>query len=235
MSSTATTKPSANDLVLTIDQIRGVYASCVILDKNENVSEIHIVASDARKPKSIVRDVETMLFVKHRIKIDYRTISMVQISDEQLLRIPVARPEIRSVTEEVMGDRRKITVKIHGASRSAVGEAYERVDNPDVFRTAAKATINALEKLVNHTIDVRLEDAQTFRMGARDVLLIVVTALIDGNEESFVGSSFVGTRYAESAARATLDALNRRIQNLTLQSPREEPSKENEPTSLLEN
>ncbi len=235
MSSTATTKPSANDLVLTIDQIRGVYASCVILDKNQDVSEIHIVASDARKPKSIVRDVETMLFVKHRIKIDYRTISMVQIPDEQLLRLPVARPEIRSVTEEVMGDRRKITVKIHGASRSAVGEAYERVDNPDVFRTAAKATINALEKLVNHTIDVRLEDAQTFRMGARDVLLIVVTALIDGNEESFVGSSFVGTRHAESAARATLDALNRRIQNLTLQSPREEPSKENEPTSLLEN
>lgn len=227
MSSTAmTTKPSANDLVLTIDQIRGVYASCVILDKNEDVSEIHIVASDARKPKSIVRDIETMLFVKHRIKIDYRTISMVQIPDEQLLRIPVARPEIRSVTEEVMGDRRRVTVKIHGASRSAVGDAYERVDNPDIFRTAAKATINALEKLVNHTIDVRLEDAQTFRMGSHEVLLIVVTALIDGNEESFVGSSFVGMRHAESAARATLDALNRRIHNLTLQAPREGESTE---------
>lgn len=226
MSSTATTKPSANDLVLTIDQIRGVYASCVILDKNEDVSEIHIVASDARKPKSIVRDIETMLFVKHRIKIDYRTISMVQIPDEQLLRIPVARPEIRSVTEEVMGDRRRITVKIHGASRSAVGDAYERVDNPDTFRTAAKATIIALEKLVNHTIDVRLEDAQTFRLGTREVLLVVVTAVIDGNEESFVGSSFVGARHAESAARATLDALNRRIHNLTLQAPREGESAE---------
>ncbi len=222
MSATAPAKPSANDLVLTIDQIRGVYASCVILDKNEDVSEIHIVASDARKPKQIVRDIETMLFVKHRIKIDYRTISMVQISDEQLLRLPVARPEIRSVTEEVMGDRRKITVKIHGASRSAVGEAYERVDNPNIFRTAAKATINALKTLVNHTIDVRLEEAQTFRVGSHEVLLVVVTALIDGNEESFVGASFVGTRHAESAARATLDALNRRMHNLTLQAPRKD-------------
>jgi len=223
MSSTAmTTKPSANDLMLTIDQIRGVYASCVILNKNDDVSEIHVVATDARKPKSIVRDIETMLFVKHRIKIDYRTISMVQIPDEQLLRIPIARPEIRSVTEEVMGDRRRVSVKITGASRSATGDAYERVDNPDVFRTAAKATISALEKLVNHTIDVRLEDAQTFRIGAHEVLLVIVTVLIDGNEETFVGSSFVGTRPIESAARATLDALNRRIHNLTLQAPREE-------------
>jgi len=223
MTSSATTsaKPSANDLVLTLNQINGVYASCVILDSNQDVNEIHIVASTGRKPKQIVRDVETMIFVKHRLKIDYRKVSMVQIPDEQLLNIPVARPEIREVTETVVGDRRRVIVRIHGASRSAAGEASERIDAPDMFRTAAKATINALEKLMNNTIDVRLEDTQTFRLGTHQVLIVVVTALIDGNEESFVGSSFVGARHAFSGARATLNALNRRIHNLTLQAPRD--------------
>jgi hypothetical protein len=221
ISSPVPAPPTANELAVTLNQIRGVYASCVILDKNHKISEIHIVASNARKPKPIVRDIETMIFVKHGIKIDYRAISMVQISDEQLLRIPIARPEIREVTEEVTGNQRRIRVKIHGASRIAVGEATERIDNPSPFRTAAKATINALERLLNNTIDVRLDQAQTFGLGLREILIVVVTSFIDGHEETFVGSSFVNERPIESAARATLDALNRRIQNLTLQAPRE--------------
>jgi hypothetical protein len=184
------------------------------------------VASNARKPKKIIRDVETMLLVKHTLKIDYRAISMVQIPDEQLLRIPIARPEIREVTEEVVGDRMRIRVLIQAATRVVKGEAYEKIDNPMPFRTAAQATINALEKMLNNTIDVRLDDAQTLRLGVREVLVVILTSLIDGREETFVGSSFVGGRLAESAARATLDALNRRIHNLTNQSPRESETPE---------
>lgn len=213
--------PSANDLVLTVNQIKGVHASCVILDHTKKVDEIHIVASAARKPKSIVRDVETMLFVKHGVKIDYRTISMVQISDEQLLRIPIARPEIREVAEDLFGDQKRIRVTIQGASRTAMGQAQEKLTNPTPHHTVARATINALEKLLNHAIDVRLDHAETFRLGTHEIVLIVVTLTIDNREETFVGSSFVGGRPLESAARATLDALNRRIHNLTIQAPRE--------------
>ena len=226
ISSPTTGKPSANDLVLTINMIRGIYASCVILDRNENVSEIHIVASNSRKPKPIVRDIETMLFVKHQIKIDYRAISMVQIADEHLLGIPIARPEIREVVEEVIGDRKRIRVSIHGGGRKSSGEAYEKIENPDLFRTTAQATINALERLLSNRIDVRLEDVQTFRLGPREILIVLATTLIDNREETFVGSSFVGSRPMDSAARATLDALNRRIHNLLLQAPRQEEEEE---------
>jgi hypothetical protein len=222
----STTLPSAIDLELTINQIKGIYASCVIFDGARHVNEIHIVASNARKPKPIIRDIETMLLVKHSTKIDYRTISMVQIPDAQLLRIPIARPEIREVKEEPMGDRMRVRVMIRGAGRVAKGEAFEKIDNPSPFRTSAQATINAIEKLLNSTIDVRLEDAQTFRLGVREVLVVIVTSLIDGREETFVGSSFVGASLVESAARATLDALNRRIHTLSLQAPRESDTPE---------
>jgi hypothetical protein len=218
---TVSVKPSATDFELTLSQIRGIYASCVILDPTRDLNEIHIVASDSRKPKQIVRDIETLLFVKHRVKVDYRKISLVQLPDEKLLRIPIARPEIRTVAEEALGDKKRFRVEIQGASKVAVGHAEERIDNPAPMRTAAMATIDAVETLLDRRIKVRLEDATTFRFDSREVLIVIVTSQIEDREETFVGASFVGNRPAESAARATLDALNRRIYNLTLQSPRE--------------
>jgi hypothetical protein len=184
------------------------------------LSEIHIVASTERKPKQIVRDIETLLFIKHHVKIDYRKISLVQLPDEKLLRIPMARPEIRGVTEENLGNQKRIRVEIQGAGKIAVGEALEQIDNPKAFRTSAQATINAIEKLLEH-FDVRLEDVEAFRIGTREVLLVILTCLIENREETFVGASFVGSRPIESAARATLNALNRRIYNISTQTPRQ--------------
>jgi hypothetical protein len=220
-SATVSTKPSPTDLEVTLSQVRGIYASSVILDPQRDLSEIHIVSSTERKPKQIVRDIETLLFVKHRVKVDYRKISLVQLPDENLLRLPVARPEIRRVTEENLRNQKRIRVEIQSAGRTAVGEAKEKTDNPDLFRTAAQATINAIEKLLNHAIDVHLDDASSFRLGSHEVLLVILTCLIEGCEETFAGAAFLGSHPAESGARATLDALNRRIHNLPIQPPRQ--------------
>ena len=219
-------KPSANDLDLTLSQIAGVFAACVVLNQNQDVIEVHVVASATRKPKQIIRDVETLLFVKHQVKVDYRMVSLVQLPDENLMRVPVARPEIRRVVEENLGDAKRVRVEIQGASRIVSGEAHESINHPMPFQAGAQATINALEKLVGKYLDVRLEDTATMRLGTREILMVVVSCLAQDREETFVGTSFVGTRPAESAARATLDALNRRIHNFTLQAPRQPDQQE---------
>jgi len=220
-SSADPTKPSANDLDLTLAQIAGVFAACVVLDANRNVAEIHIVASAARKPKQIIRDIETLLFVKHKIKVDYRMISLVQLPDEKLLRVPVARPEIRRVTETSVGDLRRVQVEIQGAARMVSGEAQDKTTNPMPFQVGAQATIHALEKLVKGYMDIRLEETSTMQLGNHEILLVVVSCLTQDREETFIGTSFVTSKPVESAARATLDALNRRIHNFTLQAPRQ--------------
>jgi hypothetical protein len=225
-------RPSGTDLELTLSQIRGIYASCVILDASHDLSEIHVVASAERKPKQIVRDIETLLFVKHRLKVDYRKVSLVQLPDEKLLRIPIARPEIRAVIEEVVGDKKRIRVEIQGGSKIASGQAEENIDNPSTNRTAANATIAAVEKLLNQRIKVRLDNLTSFRFDLREVLIVIVTCQIEDREETFVGASFAGNRPSESAARATLDALNRRIYNFTFQAQRE--SETGGPDSVLD-
>lgn len=221
MGAASSTKPSATDLDLTLAQIAGVYASCVVLNSQRDVVEVHIVASASRKPKQIIRDVETLLFVKHKIKVDYRMISLVQLPDEKLLRVPVARPEIRRVTEEMLGDARRVRVEIQGASRVVSGEAHDKTTNPTPFHVGAQATINAIGKLVGGFMQVRLEETATMRLGQREILLVVVACLTPDREETFIGTSFVTSRPVEAAARAALDALNRRIHNFTLQAPRQ--------------
>ncbi len=203
--------PSASDFEVTLSQIQGLYASRVVLDRNHEICEIHIVASTNRKPKPIIRDVETLIYVKHGVKLDYRKISLVQLADQDLLRLPIARPEIRSVVIDDLGNQKRIRVEIYGAGKTALGEACERIDNPAPFRTSAAATINAIQSLIGHCVDIRLDETATLRLNSHEVLMVLLTCMFPDHEESFVGASFVGMHPAESAARATLDALNRRM------------------------
>lgn len=219
-SSPTTVLPSAGDTEFTLGQVEGVLASRVVLGQDRKISEIHIVTSTTRKPKQIVRDIETLIYVKHGFKVDYRKISLVQLSDEQLLRIPLARLIIHKVIEENLGDQKRIRVEIQGGGKTVTGEAHEKIDNPTPLQTAAEATINAIEKLIGQYVDVHLENTATLRLDAREIMLVILTCLIENSEEVLVGASFVGGRPVESAARATLDALNRRIYALTLKAPR---------------
>ncbi len=211
------TAPSVSDLELTLNQVRGVYASRVIMN-GRSVSEIHIIASDERKPKQIIRDVETILCVKHDLRVDYRKIGLVQLAAEDLRRLPLARPEIRRVSEENLGDQRRVRVEIQGAGRIVLGEACERIDHPTPFYCAAQATVQCVEKLVGRQIDVRVQHATALRLDVHEVAIVILTCWIEDREERLVGASFVGSHPAESAARATLDALNRRIFTLNAQS-----------------
>jgi hypothetical protein len=208
---------SASDLELTLNQVRGIYASRVMMDKR-CVSEIHIIATNERKPKQIIRDVETILCVKHGLRVDYRKISLVQLSTEDLRRLPLARPEIRHVSEENLGEQRRVRVEIQGAGKIVLGEACERTDHPTPFYSAAQATVQCVEKLVGRQIDARVEYATALRLDAHEVAIVILTCWIEDREERLVGASFVGSHPAESAARATLDALNRRIFTLNTQS-----------------
>lgn len=203
--------PLVSDIEATLAQVQGVFASRVVMCGGREMGEIHIVASTRRKPKQIIRDIETLLYVKHGVRIDYRKISLVQLEDEDLHRLPLARPEIRQVLEDDLGDQKRIRVEIQGAGRIVQGEARERTDKFLLFQTAARATVDCLEKLLGQQMDVRLENATTLRLDSREVALVIVTCIIQGREETFVGASFVGARPAEAAARATLDAINRRV------------------------
>ena len=66
-----------------IEQINGVHAARVILDKQEHIAEIHLVSASSRRPKQIVRDTESLLHAHFGIHVDYRKISLVQLGADE--------------------------------------------------------------------------------------------------------------------------------------------------------
>jgi hypothetical protein len=66
-----------------LPKIQGVSSARVVGE--DEPSEIHVVASTARPPKQIVRDVQSLANARFGIPIDHRIVSVVQLNDQVVL------------------------------------------------------------------------------------------------------------------------------------------------------
>src|SRR5512137_1816534 len=114
-----------------INKIRGVYAAQVVIG-DDNVEEIHVIASPLRKPKQVVRDIESMLLVNFGVRVDYRRISLVQMQEERLFQSE-ARPRLGAV-RTVEGPNRRAEVELEKDGHIFVGSAHTSGTEIDVIR-----------------------------------------------------------------------------------------------------
>ena len=97
-------------------RLRGVSSAHIVLDVNNQIAEIHIIANGDRQPKQIVRDVETTVLAMLHVKVDHRKISVAQIDEkggdpvEDTVERSAFRPKItpppRPAIEELAEDSR---------------------------------------------------------------------------------------------------------------------------------
>jgi hypothetical protein len=197
-----------------IRKVRGVLAVRVVQNGQNQIDEIHAVGSPARSAKQMVRDIESILFVRGGIRLDHRKISLVQIADTgmpgtmvrvQLLEVADLadlQPPAMSATIAV-GDRR-----IQGIGRVRA--------NQDVSAEwlVAQATANALDQLIGVRGQLHVENLQRQSFGALQIYLAHLTLAIDDGIETYLGVSVVREDESSAVARAVLDAVNRRLQRL---------------------
>jgi hypothetical protein len=96
-------------------RLRGVSSAHIVLDVNNQIAEVHIIATGDRLPKQIVRDVETTVLAMLHVKVDHRKISVAQIDpkggvpteepvETRGFRPRIAPPPSRPASEEPLGD-----------------------------------------------------------------------------------------------------------------------------------
>jgi hypothetical protein len=193
----------AQRLQRSIEQIKGVTSARVILDDHNEIAEIHLVGSPDRGPKQIVRDTESLLYARFGLRVDYRRISLVQVEGDGETK-PTARLRLVSVAQE--GDRVRVALAngkgcIEGTATLAEG----------LGPAAARATLDALQKVIGQAATLRLQQAQTVALEGQCVFLVVASALTAAGEERLTGTCLIGEDLASAAAKATLDAVNRRL------------------------
>lgn len=97
---------------------------------------------------------------------------------------------------------------------SFVGESSAAATPSSVHRSVAVATLRALEEVVGSAARFELEQLEINQLGPDRAVVVVVAMLTRVGSERLTGVSVVREDVRQAVIRATLDALNRRLESL---------------------
>ncbi|MCX7792074.1 MAG: hypothetical protein N2378_15665 [Chloroflexaceae bacterium] len=195
-----------------IYQVRGVQAARLITDPQGQIDEIHVVGTPQRNPKQIVRDIESILYVRGGVRLDHRKISLVQVAERETT--TGRRLQLLEVTTAAGEAGTQVEVRLALQERRFEGSACDSGEVASRSMLAAAATIEALNRAIGARGSFRLERLQRQPLGELDTFLTHLSFVLEGSFEALLGVSVVREDEATAAARAVLDAANRRVERL---------------------
>lgn len=203
--------PLARRLQRAIEKIEGVNSAGVVLNAAGEIAEIHVLASPSRRPKQIVRDIESLLFVQFGVRVDYRRISLVQPGSD----VAASRKRLRFISavpcDELGKTRVRVTLRCGDESYEESSVASPAGQGKPDTQAAAEATLRAVQRALGQAVQLTAHEAQLVSADGQQVCLVVVRALSPRGEERLTGTCLVADNVFEAAAKATLDAINRRL------------------------
>jgi hypothetical protein len=101
-------------------------------------------------------------------------------------------------------------------SQTFPGEASAAATPTSVHRSVAQATLRAVEGVVGGRARFELEQLEVNQLGPDRAVVVVISMLTRVGSEKLTGVSVIREDVRQAVIRATLDALNRRIESLLL-------------------
>jgi hypothetical protein len=193
-----------------------VQVARLVADDAGRIVEAHVIATQGKHPKQIVRDVQSVALAEFGLEIDRRVVSVVQLGDGDFS-VPVDdaggfRPSIVSIQAETNGLRSLVRVTLGNDAGEAVGTASGSIATSARHRLVANATVDALRRLDPAAECLDVEHAQVVRVGASDVAVVTIVFVAPPAEQVVSGSAIVRANHdSDAVARAVLDATNRRL------------------------
>ena len=96
------------------------------------------------------------------------------------------------------------------------GQSAAAATPTSVHRSVAQATLRAVESVVGNRARFELEQLEINQLGPDRAVVVVVSMLTKAGSERLTGVSVVREDVRQAVIRATLDALNRRLESLLL-------------------
>ncbi len=200
-------------------QIAEIDAARVVYNLSNEIEELHILASDAKGPRQIVRDVESVLMARFGVAIDHKKISIAQIGDIGPIAgdtpPPPVRLKIAGINTEISGQEATFEVSLSQNGTSHVGTATGPGSQSGRLRLAALAALDAAGKYTSAELNYSLEYISIVPSNHGKVALVCVSTMTRAGEETFAGSAVVKFNEGDSVVKATLAAINR---NMVLES-----------------
>lgn len=106
------------------------------------------------------------------------------------------------------------TVSLTSDGRTAAGEARGSASQSGVQRAVATATLRAVEELAGDIARFELDHLEVAHLGSDRMIIVALTMLSSRGTERLTGAAAVREDVRQAVIRATLDALNRRLETL---------------------
>ncbi len=187
-----------------------------VVNQGSTITELHVIAAADKPAKQIVRDVQSLAMARFGVAIDHRVISVVQISPHHLDLAAAPRAALMRIGESPNGTRTTIEVTLRHDDEEHVGSATGPAVISARPRLVGEATIHAIELTFPTMSPIALDAISLTPVGQTDVVVaIVVSAGQRGTEDVNVGSAVVQNDPDDASVKAVLNALNRRLGNLS--------------------
>jgi hypothetical protein len=208
-------KPAVSEETLQglVNAVEGIVSSRIRMDDKGNVTEIHAIAKRSRNAKQIARDIQSAVSAAFAVDIDHRVISIAQLDGEGFssdgLRfaykgMEIVRKDLNFEVKITLAHRGEIFVGCHKGANT-IGSI-----NRSIAEAVLKAVLNALGSEDMFVI----EDVGSLTIAGFSVVNAAVTYLDKKGGRLLIGTAVNGGDMKEAVAKATLDAVNRKIVNL---------------------
>ncbi|NLG86476.1 MAG: hypothetical protein GX489_04585 [Firmicutes bacterium] len=200
-------------------QIRDVISARVVRDESDTIQEIHVLASSARNPKQIVRDVESTLLACFNLPIDHKKVSVAQLDWESGAPTKPNRAKLKAINAETDYLHCQYFVILDVAGEQYQGQADGAATSQNQRRLVAEATLRALELYLKNEVAFSIAEMRQLDMNGIQVVVVTVSMVTPYGEETLTGASFIKSD-GSGIVEAVLKAVESRLPISTAVSTR---------------
>ena len=191
-----------------LEKLDSVISCKIILGENDIVDEIHIVSNGKINPKQLSRNIQSILIASHNLNIDYKKISIAQITDKTLGKVE-NRLKIKGLSFNNEGSKASVKVALKNSADTYETSLMGINSVRNIERMLVDATLKNIEEALGYEDTFILEDVRTIPVSSEKAVVVVVMCMVEDMEQKLCGSCLVKTDYKEAIVKATLDAVNR--------------------------
>lgn len=183
-------------------------------DRNDEISEIHIVSDLRRSPKQILRDVEAVMMSEFNTPIDYKKVSIAQVQSGSLKLDQDPRLKLNLIEYNNNGSNVSVKIVLEKQDEKYGAESVGINTAGNFKRLIGSTILKAVEKYLDVEEVFVFEDVKRVELANIEVMVVAITSVYGGGEEIFTGTAKIISDSKETIARATLDAVNRHVLHL---------------------
>lgn len=192
-----------------ITKIQGV-THVKVVNEDEELKEVHVIAGTTRSAKQIVRDIESSIFAIFGYRIDRKIISIAQIDTGEIKR-SLNRIIYQGISVHIEDNTVECEVRLSCGNEEFISTESAISTSVNRKKVVARATISAVEKVIGQTSIFDIEDVVLNKSRDINFVNVVTNRIEKDTEEILIGTAVVKNDVNEAIAKATLDALNRRV------------------------